>query len=213
MPYPTGSGFHTRLCRDLWRCHKVGVGALDDPPPPQTPVHLRPRFRRARAARLCRSTSLRFAQNDTDGWALHTVMRRRRRQRGVEGAAPYETVTPRSFRRGDSRIACRLSRKPVGRGLAPAVCQRKADALPCGFCHLIANPFPLSKFLKVRKLLSRSFCVFFPQKFRFAQKVPEEKTIDNRFFKEVTETRRNETRLCRVRISTMFQEVGRRKNG
>ena len=36
--------------------------------PPQKPLHLRPRFRRACAARLRRSTPLRSAQNDTDGW-------------------------------------------------------------------------------------------------------------------------------------------------
>ena len=131
MPYPTGSGFHTRLCRDLWRCHKVGVGALDDPPPPQTPVHLRPRFRRARAARLCRSTSLRFAQNDTDGWALHTAPRRRGRQRGVEGAAPYGMgALPHPHTTQGFLSFRRLYRKTVGRGLAPAVYQRKTDCLP-----------------------------------------------------------------------------------
>ena len=37
-------------------------------------------------------------------------------------------------------------------------------------------------------------------------RVPEEKTVDIRFFKEVTETRKNEARLCRVRVLTMFQE-------
>ena len=37
--------------------------------------------------------------------------------------------------------------------------------------------------------------------------VPEEKTVDNCFFKEVTETRKNEVRLCRTRVLTMFQEV------
>ena len=36
--------------------------------------------------------------------------------------------------------------------------------------------------------------------------VPEEKTVDNRFFKEVTETRKNEARLCRVRVLSMFRE-------
>ena len=37
--------------------------------------------------------------------------------------------------------------------------------------------------------------------------VTEEKTIDNRFFKDVTETKRNEANLRFARISTMFQEV------
>ncbi len=40
--------------------------------------------------------------------------------------------------------------------------------------------------------------------------VTEEKTVDNCFFKDVTELRRNEARLCRARISTIFRE-GRAK--
>ena len=35
-------------------------------------------------------------------------------------------------------------------------------------------------------------------------RVPEEKTVDNCFFEEVTKTRRNEARLRRAHISTMF---------
>lgn len=36
--------------------------------------------------------------------------------------------------------------------------------------------------------------------------VLEEKTVDNRFFKEGTETRKNEAKLRSARILTMFQE-------
>ena len=42
--------------------------------------------------------------------------------------------------------------------------------------------------------------------------VLEEKTVDNCFFKEVTETRKNEVRLCRTHVLTMFQEVKNGKN-
>ena len=47
-------------------------------------------------------------------------------------------------------------------------------------------------------------------------KVPEEKTVDNCFFEVVTEIKKNEARLCRERILTVFQEgrtVLRRKTG
>ena len=37
--------------------------------------------------------------------------------------------------------------------------------------------------------------------------VTEEKTMDHRFFKDVTETKRNEANLRFAHISTMFQEV------
>ena len=43
---------------------------------------------------------------------------------------------------------------------------------------------------------------FFP-----SYEVTEEKTVDDCFFKDVTEIRRNEVRLCRARISTIFQEA------
>ena len=41
----------------------------------------------------------------------------------------------------------------------------------------------------------------------FSSGVTAGKTVDNRFAKDVTETRRNEARLRRARISTMFQEA------
>ena len=56
---------------------------------------------------------------------------------------------------------------------------------------------------------TRTFRLYF-------RKVPEEKTVDNCFFKEVTEIRKNEARLRRARILTIFQEgrtVFQRKTG
>ena len=47
----------------------------------------------------------------------------------------------------------------------------------------------------------------FGAEFFVLRPVTEEKTVDNCFFKDVTETRRNEVRLCRAHISPMFQEV------
>jgi len=52
---------------------------------------------------------------------------------------------------------------------------------------------------------------FSPQCLRLCRKarVTEEKTIDNCFLEDVTETRRNEANLRFARISTMLQEVFR----
>ena len=41
------------------------------------------------------------------------------------------------------------------------------------------------------------------------KRATEGKTVEKRFLKDVTKTRRNEARLCRVRILTMFWKVRR----
>ena len=81
---------------------------------------------------------------------FHNAGRRPRRPASIPYTAcavmPYPTGS--GFHTRSARCHTRLRRDlclrhNVGRGLAPAVYQRKADSLPCRFCCLTANFFPI----------------------------------------------------------------------